>query len=105
MKYNLLTCKGFDGNYGWFNFGDCMKAKLGAVFLIFLFAILNKWAFGIMGIAFNTWTAVAGSIVAYVAIISLTGALKVAFGVALVAGIITGVLGGATLGSTTEDGE
>lgn len=102
MKYSLLTCKGFPGTTGWFNFGDCMKAKLGLVFLFFLMAIINKWIFGMLGWAFNMWTAVAGSIVVDIILVSLFGSFKLALGIGLIAGILCGILGGQFLGSTSD---
>jgi hypothetical protein len=102
MRWNIISCKGFPGNVGWFNFGDCMKAKLGIVFLFFILAILNKWVFGLMGVSFNLWIGALGGVVAYIGVVSLFGAFKVAMGVGLAAGIVLGIVGGYAFGSTGE---
>ena len=102
MKYNLINCQGFEGTKGWFNFGDCMKAKFGLVILFFFMAIINKWVFGLMGIAFNVWTAIAGSILVDIILVSIFGSFKLALGIGIAAGIITGILGGQLIGSTSD---
>lgn len=107
MSYNLLTGKGFitatSGANGWFGNIALIKARLAMVFIIFLMAILNKWVFGMFGMAFNSWIAMAGGVITYIIVISIFGAFKIAFAIGLVAGIILGILGGSTVGSTTDN--
>lgn len=105
MSYNLINGKGFlaADAHGWIGNIALIKARLALVFIIFLMAILNKWVFGMMSMAFNSWIAMAGGVVTYIIIISITGAMKVAFGIALVVGIVAGILGGGAFGSTTDN--
>ena len=105
MKYNIISGKGFGATHGWFGGAEVIKARLAVVILFFLMAILNKWVFGMLGVAFNLWAATAGGVIVYMVLISITGAVKVALGIGIVAGIAAGILGGASLGSTADGGE
>jgi hypothetical protein len=99
--HNIMSCQGWtDGGVGWFNFGSCMKAKLGLVILFFLLAVLNKWLFGMMGVVFNLWVAAGGGIISYLIVVTLTGSFKAALLVGIVVGLLLGYFGGGTLGDT-----
>lgn len=100
LKYSLITCKGFGAAHGWFGSGTCIKARLGIVILFFLLAILNKWVFGMFGVVFNLWVATGGGVITYFILVSLFGSFKLALAIAIVAGLVLGVLGGGAVGDT-----
>lgn len=106
MSYNLLTGEGFitatSQANGWFGNVALIKARLAMVFIIFLMAILNKWVFGMMGVAFNSYIAMAAGVISYIIVISIFGAMKIAFAVGIVVGIVVGIIGGGTVGSTAD---
>jgi len=105
FKYNLISCKGLGLAHGWFGGGTCIKARLGIVILFFLLAILNKWLFGMMGIVFNLWVAVAGGVISYFLIVSIIGSFKAALALGIVIGLVAGFFGGGAIGDTAGGDE
>ena len=91
MAYNILTCGGWReaGKTG-FQFGPCAGAKLLMVLLFFIFALVRKWGGEELGVEFNIWVAVILGELAHLLIVSITGNIKIAFVVGLVAGLAGG---------------
>ena len=97
MVYNIMTCAGFVDRMG------CGGAKLLAVLLFFILAIIRKWGGEMMGISFSLLISAAVGMVAYVILTSLTGNLGISFIVGLIAGVAGGYVGGMFFGG--EGGE
>ena len=101
MPYNLLTCSGFDGVNGAFTTGACMMARLSAVILFFLIAIVRKWGGEEMGFSFSFIGGLVLSIIPYLIVVTLFGSVKIA----LLVGIGGGLVGGYLLGPMLGGGE
>lgn len=94
--HNLLTCEGFKtaaANLGQINLdigGPCSLAKLGAVLLFFVIAIIRKWGGEEIGLEFNMlWASIAG-LVSYFVMATFTGVMNISFVVGLVFALIGG---------------
>lgn len=102
MVYNILTCAGWDtaARAGWLAFGGCTGARFGAVILFFIIAMLRKWGGEEIGFEFNFWTALGLGLIGYLIAITLSGNVKIAFGVGLIGSVVGGYLAGAFFGGT-----
>jgi hypothetical protein len=96
--YNILSCGGWEGVSGLLNFGGCMKARLGLVFLFFLIAIVRKWGGEEVGISFNFVFSLIFGLVPYLVIIILLGSMKLAFVVGLLGSLLGGYGAGMFIG-------
>lgn len=97
--YNILSCKGFEESEGiGLSFGLCAQAKLLGVVLFFINAFVRKWIGEEMGIEYSFWLGLAGSLLAYIILISITGNLMISFIAGLVGMAIGGFFGGQIFG-------
>ena len=104
--YNMMTCSGFIDESAAkvaINFGACSGARLVGVGLFFLHCLVRKWIGEEMGIDYNFWGGLAGTLILYVIAIGITGNMKIGF----IAGLIGMGIGGFGLGllfGGSEDG-
>jgi len=96
--HNLLTCAGFEGAQKATTLdtvaSGCMTARLSIVLLFFLIAIIRKWGAEEWGIEFNLWIAMGLGLGLYLILITLTGSVKIALVIGLIAAVIGGYGGG-----------
>jgi len=86
MAFNIMSCSGFDTGF----LGGCSKAWIGMVILFFVIAIARKWGGEEVGVDFNFFIALAGGFIPYLVLITIFGSFKIA----LVAGLVIGLLCG-----------
>lgn len=95
---NILTCAGFAGTQKASALATvasgCMMARLSLVILFFLIAIIRKWGGEEIGIEFNLWIALGLGLGLYIILITLTGSVKIALVIGLIAALIGGYGGG-----------
>ena len=103
QAYNMLSCKGFEESEKiGLSFGACAQAKLMAVVLFFINAIIRKWVGEEMGVDYSFFGGLAGSMLAYIVIISITGNVLISFIVGIVGMGVGGFLGGRIFGGGEE---
>lgn len=82
-----------------------MKSRLALVILFFLVAMIRKWGAEEMGISFSFIFALIGSILPYLIVITLFGSFKVALVVGILGGLIGGYGGGMFFDDSDGGGE
>lgn len=88
---NILTCSGFSAiQSSWIASAPCMKARLGLVFLFFFLALIRKWGAEEWGINFSLFLSAVFGVVSYFIVITIFASFKIA----LVIGLVTGLVGG-----------
>lgn len=97
--YNILSCKGFEvSEKVGISFGPCAKAKIVAVFLFFIVALVRKWVGEEMGVDFSFIGGILGALVPYMIVVSLTGSVLISFLAGIVGIVVFGFLGGKIFG-------
>jgi hypothetical protein len=99
MAYNMLNCQGFEGPaFG----GGCTLSWAGIPILFFLFALINKWGGEDMGFNFNFMWALIFCFAGYFLTITIFGNFKIALVVGIVAGLVGGYGSGMMFGGGYE---
>lgn len=91
--YNLINCKGFIESNEKLSMdigGPCSSAKLILVALFFINAFIRKWGGEEVGLDYNFWGGLIGSMTGYIILITFTGKLGLSFIVGLIAMLIGG---------------
>lgn len=103
MPYNIISCAGFASEAGgWVASADCLKGRVGIVFLFFLIAIIRRWGGEEMGFEFSFLIAIILGLLVYFIVITITGSFKIAFGLGLVASLLGGYGGAIFFGGGEE---
>ncbi len=99
QMYNMLSCRGFEeADKVGLSFGICAQAKIMAVVLFFINAIIRKWVGEEMGVDYSFFGGLGGSLLAYIIVISITGSVLISFIVGMVSMLVFGFLGGRIFG-------
>jgi len=103
MPYNLITCQGGTwastaGSY--IGSSDCIKSKLGLVILFFIICMVRKWGGEEMGLDYNFLFGLIFSIIPYLVVITIFGSFKIALVVGLLGGIVGGYFSGMIFGGS-----
>jgi hypothetical protein len=100
MPYNILNCAGFCEQAGWVSCSPCLKAKLGMVLLFFIIAVVRKWGSEEVGLSFSFLFALIGGLLPYFLVVTILGSFKIA----MVVGLIGGLVGGYGMGAVGDEG-
>ena len=65
--------------------GPCSSARLVLVALFFINAIIRKWGGEEMGVEYNFWMGMGGSVLGYLIPLTFTGNVKISFLIGLLA--------------------
>ena len=99
---NLMSCAGFEGiqKSGTLSAvaGECIKARLGLVFLFFIVALMRKWGGEEMGLSYSLLFGLIGSLIPYIITVTITASFKIAMVVGIIGAVIGGYGGGMIFG-------
>ncbi len=104
--YDILSCSGFEGEVvekTTLAFGACAGARLALVGLFFLNALCRKWGGEEVGLDYNFWLGLAGAMLGYFIMITLTGMAGLSMIIGIVTMLIGGYLGGSILGGGGDE--
>ena len=103
--YNIISCSGFGDavEKTTLAFGACAGARLALVGLFFLNALCRKWGGEEIGLEYNFWLGLAGALLGYLIVITLTGMVGLSMIIGIVVMLIGGYLGGGIIGGGGDD--